>query len=110
MSACVFTLRLVPLVTGRLCSRASRPARSAVRALSCTATRSQLHRAHGASALTGKVDRFGGVTVNLGEIGLPADISESSFSRLLRGWLSFVRDTEVMWRDSVRAVINPHIH
>uniref|UniRef100_A0A674NMF0 Uncharacterized protein n=1 Tax=Takifugu rubripes TaxID=31033 RepID=A0A674NMF0_TAKRU len=38
-----------------------------------------------AAALTGKVDRFGGVTVNLGRIGLPTDISESSFSRLLQG-------------------------
>lgn len=86
-----FTFGLLPLARGRFS-----PARSAVRAFSCAAARSQLHRADGTSALTGKVDRFGGVTVNLGDIGLPADISESSFSRLLRGWWSFVRDTEGM--------------
>uniref|UniRef100_A0A665VUE6 Nucleoside diphosphate-linked moiety X motif 6 n=1 Tax=Echeneis naucrates TaxID=173247 RepID=A0A665VUE6_ECHNA len=38
--------------------------------------------------LTGKVDRFGGVTVNLAEVGLPADVSESLFSRLLQESLS----------------------
>ncbi|XP_041845726.1 nucleoside diphosphate-linked moiety X motif 6 isoform X2 [Melanotaenia boesemani] len=48
----------------------------------------QLQKAEGTSALTGKVDRFGGVTVNLGEIGLPADISENSFSRLLQDSLN----------------------
>ncbi|XP_060903656.1 nucleoside diphosphate-linked moiety X motif 6 [Labrus mixtus] len=49
-------------------------------------TTGQLHRVGEGTtgALTGKVDRFGGVTVNLAEIGLPADISENSFSRLLR--------------------------
>ncbi|TDH07348.1 hypothetical protein EPR50_G00105120 [Perca flavescens] len=90
MAACAFALKLLPLVvTGRFCSsRASYPARSAVRAFSRTVTRSQLHRVEGTGALTGKVDRFGGVTVNLADIGLPADISESSFSRLLQDSLA----------------------
>ncbi|KAM6923527.1 nucleoside diphosphate-linked moiety X motif 6 [Xenentodon cancila] len=52
---------------------------------------SLLRTAAGTGSLTGKLDRFGGVTVNLGEIGLPADISESSFSRLLQ-------DSLVQWK------------
>lgn len=67
------------LLTGRLNVRA------AVRTVSLSAARAQLHSVEGTGALTGKVDRFGGVTVNLGEIGLPADISEGSFSSLLQG-------------------------
>ncbi|XP_059202369.1 nucleoside diphosphate-linked moiety X motif 6 [Centropristis striata] len=83
MAACTFALKLLPFVRGRFC-----PARSAVRALSCTAAYAQLHRVEGDAALTGRVDRFGGVTVNLADTGLPADISESSFSRLLQESLS----------------------
>ncbi|XP_070692893.1 nucleoside diphosphate-linked moiety X motif 6 [Pempheris klunzingeri] len=79
MAACAFAVRLLPLLRGRFC-----PAPSAVRAFSCTGTRSQLHSEKGTSPLTGRVDRFGGVTVNLADISLPADISESSFSRLLQ--------------------------
>ncbi|XP_042348896.1 nucleoside diphosphate-linked moiety X motif 6 [Plectropomus leopardus] len=88
MAPCAFALKLLPLVRGRMCSRASCPARSAVRAVSCAAARSQLHKVEATGALTGKVDRFGGVTVNLAEVGLPEDISESSFSRLLQASLA----------------------
>ncbi|XP_039975904.1 nucleoside diphosphate-linked moiety X motif 6 isoform X1 [Xiphias gladius] len=92
MAACAFVSKLLPLARGRFCGRASRPARTAVRALSCAAaSRSQLHRVDGTGALPGKVDRFGGVTVNLADIGLPADVSESLFSRLLR-------DSLVQWK------------
>ncbi|XP_029297604.1 nucleoside diphosphate-linked moiety X motif 6 [Cottoperca gobio] len=86
MAACAFAFKLLPLVTGRLCCRASCPARSAARSFSRTPARS--HRVTGTGALTGKVDRFGGVTVNLADIGLPVDISESSFSRILQEALS----------------------
>ncbi|XP_030252528.1 nucleoside diphosphate-linked moiety X motif 6 [Sparus aurata] len=84
MAACAFVVKLLPLVSRRFCSRASCPARSAVRAFSMHTTRFQLHRVEGTSVLTGRVDRFGGVTVNLAEVGLPADISESSFSTMLQ--------------------------
>lgn len=81
MAACASTSRLLRCVRRRVCRGAS-----ALRVFSCAAAaaRFQLHREDGAAQLTGKVDRFGGVTVNLGEIGLPADISESAFSRLLQ--------------------------
>ncbi|XP_018558543.1 nucleoside diphosphate-linked moiety X motif 6 isoform X1 [Lates calcarifer] len=91
MAARGFVCGLLPLMRGRFCSRTSCPARLAVRAFSCTANRSQLHRVEGTGALTGKVDRFGGVTVNLDDVGLPADISESLFSRLLQ-------DSLVQWK------------
>ncbi|XP_075961425.1 nucleoside diphosphate-linked moiety X motif 6 [Anarhichas minor] len=84
MAACAFALKLLPLVGGRFCGRASCPARSPVRAFSCAAARSQLQKVTGTGALTGKGDRFGGVTVDLADIGLPVDISESSFSGLLQ--------------------------
>ncbi|XP_058504929.1 nucleoside diphosphate-linked moiety X motif 6 [Solea solea] len=84
--SCVY--KLLPLLRGRFCSGTSSGAtRSAVRAFSRTNIRSQLPRAGGAgavNALTGEVDRFGGVTVNLEAAGLPADISDSLFGRLLR--------------------------
>lgn len=85
MAACNLSRRFLPLLTGRLCSRTSGPARSVVRAFTSAAVRSQLHRVNGTDLLTGRVDRFGGVTVNLAETGLPTDISEGSFSALLRG-------------------------
>ncbi|XP_038555904.1 nucleoside diphosphate-linked moiety X motif 6 [Micropterus salmoides] len=91
MAVCAFALKLLPSVRGGFSRRASCPARSAVRAFMCTATRCQLDRVERTSALTGKVDRFGGVTVNLAESGLPADISESSFSSLLQ-------DSLLQWR------------
>uniref|UniRef100_A0A673A5D5 Uncharacterized protein n=1 Tax=Sphaeramia orbicularis TaxID=375764 RepID=A0A673A5D5_9TELE len=73
---------------------ASVAVRKTVRAFSCAAARSQLHRTEGAGVLSGKVDRFGGVTVNLADLGLPADISESSFSRLLQGLCTTVWNKE----------------
>lgn len=83
MSACAFTSRLLASVRRRVCGGGA----SALRAFSCAsaAARLQLHRGDGTAALAGTVDRFGGVTVNLGEVGLPADISEGAFSRLLQG-------------------------
>ncbi|XP_077387903.1 nucleoside diphosphate-linked moiety X motif 6 [Festucalex cinctus] len=53
------------------------------RAFACRAAFNQLQREQGASALAGKVDRFGGVTVDLADVGLPEDISESAFGDLL---------------------------
>ncbi|XP_041845727.1 nucleoside diphosphate-linked moiety X motif 6 isoform X3 [Melanotaenia boesemani] len=84
MAGCAFVSRFSPLVRRQFCCKLS-SSRTPVSAFSCAIVCSQLQKAEGTSALTGKVDRFGGVTVNLGEIGLPADISENSFSRLLQG-------------------------
>lgn len=81
MAVCAFTSRLLRSVGRRLCRGAS-----GLRVFSCAAAaaRFQLQREDGQAPLKGQVDRFGGVTVNLGEIGLPSDISEGSFSRLLQ--------------------------
>ncbi|XP_074530548.1 nucleoside diphosphate-linked moiety X motif 6 [Halichoeres trimaculatus] len=81
MPSCAFAVKFSRLLTGRFGVGA--PC-AAVRAFSRFAARSQLHSVEGTGALTGKMDRFGGVTVNLDEIGLPADISEGSFSSLLQ--------------------------
>ncbi|XP_034399032.1 nucleoside diphosphate-linked moiety X motif 6 [Cyclopterus lumpus] len=81
---------LKPLATlGRLCS-GGRASCAAARAFSCAAARSQLRRVTGTGggALTGTVDRFGGVTVDLADAGLPGDISEGAFSRLLHDSLA----------------------
>ncbi|MEQ2179107.1 Nucleoside diphosphate-linked moiety X motif 6 [Goodea atripinnis] len=83
MAACAFLSRLSPLLRERFGCK--------VRALSCAVTCSQLHKVEGPGGLTGKVDRFGGVTVNLAEVGLPADISENAFSSLLQ-------DSLVQWK------------
>ncbi|XP_029917658.1 nucleoside diphosphate-linked moiety X motif 6 [Myripristis murdjan] len=93
-----FSFKLVSLAAGRLC----RPGLAPLRALSCAAARRQLHRPEGSGALTGKVDRFGGVTVNLADIGLPADISESSFSNLLR-------DSLARWRAEGKVAVWLHV-
>lgn len=85
MAASAFVYKLLPVARGTLCRTLACPTRTAVRAFSCTACRSQLQRVKGTGALTGKVDRFGGVTVNLKDSGLPEDVSESSFSGLLKG-------------------------
>ncbi|XP_077433478.1 nucleoside diphosphate-linked moiety X motif 6 [Vanacampus margaritifer] len=53
------------------------------RAFTCRTAVKQLQREQGASALTGKVDRFGGVTVDLADVGLPEEISENAFGDLL---------------------------
>ncbi|XP_034546236.1 nucleoside diphosphate-linked moiety X motif 6 [Notolabrus celidotus] len=98
MPWCTLALRMFPSLTARFSSRASWPARAAVRAFSCTAARSQLHSVKGTGALTGKVDRFGGVTVNLGELGLPADISEKSFSTLLQ-------DSVLQWKSEGKVAV-----
>ncbi|KAM3612502.1 uncharacterized protein V6R79_009284 [Siganus canaliculatus] len=84
MATLVSPVRLWSVVRGALCARAACPARSAVRTFTASAVGRQLQRPDGARALLGKVDRFGGVTVNLAEAGLPADISESSFSGMLQ--------------------------
>ncbi|KAG7237962.1 hypothetical protein INR49_031478 [Caranx melampygus] len=80
MAARGFVSKLIPLVSARF--RGSAPggaARTPVRAFMCSAIRSQLHSVEGTGGvLTGKVDRFGGVTVNLADVRLPADISEKS--------------------------------
>ncbi|XP_056295845.1 nucleoside diphosphate-linked moiety X motif 6 [Pseudoliparis swirei] len=94
MAACASALTRVPMarLVGRLLwsSGASCPARSAARAFSCgAAARSQKPGTGG--ALPGRVDRFGGVTVNLADVRLPADISEAAFSRLLH-------DSLALWR------------
>lgn len=73
------TSRLLGSVRRRVCRGAS-----ALRLFSAAAARFQLHREDGAAPLRGKVDRFGGVTVDLGDIGLPTDISDGSFSTLLQ--------------------------
>ncbi|KAI3351431.1 hypothetical protein L3Q82_020287 [Scortum barcoo] len=91
MSGCASASRLLQAVRGRI-----GPARSAGRGLTCTAARPELHRAEGSSCLTGKVDRFGGVTVDLSRGGVPADISEGSFSSLLQGGGS--SDSLLQWR------------
>ncbi|KAM4555537.1 nucleoside diphosphate-linked moiety X motif 6 [Odontesthes bonariensis] len=90
MAGCAFMSRLSPLVRGQFCCKLS-SARMRVHAFSSAVTCSQQHKAEGTGALAGKVDRFGGVTVNLADIGLPADISENSFSRLLQ-------DSLVRWK------------
>lgn len=87
MANCVFLSKLSPLVTRRLREQACCAARTNVRALSRTASRSQLHSVEGSTVFTGQEDRFGGVTVNLSDTGLPQDISESAFSRILQGML-----------------------
>ncbi|XP_061582474.1 LOW QUALITY PROTEIN: nucleoside diphosphate-linked moiety X motif 6 [Cololabis saira] len=81
----VLTSRLCPLLRAQLGLYAA-PGRAAARGFSCSVSCPQL-RAAGTGkpgSLTGKLDRFGGVTVNLDELGLPPDISETSFSALLR--------------------------
>lgn len=87
MTSCVFVSRLSLLLSGRLCRKVScaqTAARTSALTFSSAVTGSQRHTSRG---LTGKVDRFGGVTVDLAQVGLPEDISEEDFSRLLQGWL-----------------------
>ncbi|XP_026213242.1 nucleoside diphosphate-linked moiety X motif 6 isoform X2 [Anabas testudineus] len=78
MATCASLSKLLPLLRGRFCGHASFPARTTVRAWSRTAARCQLHRTEDGTGLTGTEDRFGGVTVNLADTGLPEDISENS--------------------------------
>ncbi|KAM9740784.1 nucleoside diphosphate-linked moiety X motif 6 [Menidia menidia] len=83
MAGCALLSRFSLIVRGQVSSR-----RLAARALSVSLTCPQQHEAEVGGVLPGKVDRFGGVTVDLAEAGLPADISESSFSKLLEDSLS----------------------
>uniref|UniRef100_A0A8C8DGB9 Nucleoside diphosphate-linked moiety X motif 6 n=1 Tax=Oryzias sinensis TaxID=183150 RepID=A0A8C8DGB9_9TELE len=78
--AIVFSPWSTLVLVGRKISGTTRPRGAGSRGVSC----SRLHTDTYSRVLTGQVDRFGGVTVNLAEIGLPADISEESFSKLLR--------------------------
>lgn len=76
MTGRVLASRLSVLLSGRFCRKVP-SARTEARKFSRAAPGSQL--------LTGPVDRFGGVTVDLAEVGLPEDISEDAFSRILQG-------------------------
>ncbi|XP_060935812.1 nucleoside diphosphate-linked moiety X motif 6 [Limanda limanda] len=101
-SSCSLFKRLLPLLREPFRCRASGVTSTAVRAFSRPAPAGgSEHRAEGTGTgaltggltggLTGAVDRFGGVTVQLSDAGLPADISESVFSDLLR-------DALVRWK------------
>ncbi|XP_028272565.1 nucleoside diphosphate-linked moiety X motif 6 [Parambassis ranga] len=96
MAGSVF--KLLPLMRSRCCGNVSCPASTGVRAFLSAVTGAQLQRVQGSRALTGKVDRFGGVTVTLEEAGLPADISEGAFSGLLR-------DSLIQWKAEGRAAV-----
>ncbi|XP_077465477.1 nucleoside diphosphate-linked moiety X motif 6 [Stigmatopora argus] len=75
MSASALMSKLrVPELCRRWCSS---------REFTCRGAVNQLRREQGAAALTGRVDRFGGVTVDLADVGVPEDISESAFGGLL---------------------------
>ncbi|KAM9376501.1 nucleoside diphosphate-linked moiety X motif 6 [Pholidichthys leucotaenia] len=80
MSGCTFISWFLPLLArGRVWC----PSRAPVR------TCSQLQRVHGTRVLAGRVDRFGGVTVDLSDpSGLPEDAGEGFFSGLLRDSLA----------------------
>ncbi|KAM3866962.1 nucleoside diphosphate-linked moiety X motif 6 [Diretmus argenteus] len=91
--AAAFRFKLLPFARSQACC----PAAWTVRRFS------QLHRAQGATALTGgKVDRFGGVTVNLADTGLPADISEGAFSDILR-------DSLAQWKAEGKVAVWLHV-
>ncbi|KAM4621934.1 nucleoside diphosphate-linked moiety X motif 6 [Polymixia lowei] len=62
----------------------------------------QIHGVEGTHALTGTVDRFGGVTVNLADVGLPSDISENAFSALLQ-------DSLARWRTEGKVAVWLHV-
>ncbi|XP_033829829.1 nucleoside diphosphate-linked moiety X motif 6 [Periophthalmus magnuspinnatus] len=91
MSALVRTFRFVTLFRRTFRGGAACPTRKSVRAVSCSVTCLQQQKAEGSSGLVGKVDRFGGVTVDLGDSSVAEDISENAFSRLLH-------DSLVQWR------------
>jgi len=73
------------------------------RTFTCVVKRLQLHcEQPGSNVLASKVDRFGGVTVNLGDNGFPSDISESVFSNLLQ-------DSLAHWRSEGRVAVWLHV-
>ncbi|KAM9795160.1 nucleoside diphosphate-linked moiety X motif 6 [Neosynchiropus ocellatus] len=78
------------------------PGLAAVRSFCSTAGRVQLPRTERMAGLTGKVDRFGGVTVNLAESGFPADLCESAFSGVLK-------DSLARWRSEGRVAVWLHV-
>ena len=82
--------RLLSALSRRLC-RGRGPAAPPGRALRLSAGRLQPAGGRGGDALAGRVDRFGGVSVDLADSRLPPSISEEGFSRLLRGqWGSLI--------------------
>lgn len=96
MTACGFSYSLLSLLRRTLGGgKVSCHTHKAVRDFSCSTACSQLHRPEGSTALMGKVDRFGGVTVNLADSSLPEDISESSFSGLLHGVFAYFDETKL---------------
>ncbi|XP_034038062.1 nucleoside diphosphate-linked moiety X motif 6 [Thalassophryne amazonica] len=86
MSVRAFAFKLLSSVTGRCHSSA----------------RTRVHRAFGAGVLRGNTDRFGGVTVNVADAGLPEDINESSFSSLLQ-------DSLVRWKAEGKVAVWLHV-
>ncbi|KAG7461990.1 hypothetical protein MATL_G00197090 [Megalops atlanticus] len=86
------------------CLRAARLTQRTDRFFSRFSQNCQLHNERGASSntLTGKVDRFGGVTVHLNEREFPPDISDGAFSVLLRDSLS-------QWRAEGRVAVWLHV-
>ncbi|KAG5845458.1 nucleoside diphosphate-linked moiety X motif 6 isoform X1 [Anguilla rostrata] len=76
------------------------------RFLSCFGTNNQLHREKGnvsyRNVMTGKVDRFGGITVHLDERDFSPDVSERTFSFQLRDSLS-------QWRAEGRVAVWLHV-
>ncbi|KAL0974274.1 hypothetical protein UPYG_G00218080 [Umbra pygmaea] len=75
-----------------------------VRAFTHSTRRLQLYTDQGthANVLIGKVDRFGGVTVVLGESDITSEISDGGFSKLLR-------DSLVQWRTEGRVAVWLHV-
>ncbi|XP_020358106.1 nucleoside diphosphate-linked moiety X motif 6 [Oncorhynchus kisutch] len=103
------TRKLLPLVRNALSNQtrlayAHTGSMRAVRAFTCSASLLQLQNEHGTNVhvLTGKVDRFGGVTVNLGDSDFPSDIREGLFSSLLR-------DSLAQWRTEGRVAVWLHV-
>ncbi|XP_029021742.1 nucleoside diphosphate-linked moiety X motif 6 [Betta splendens] len=93
-----FLSRFLQLGRGRFGKGAPRAALLTVRVLSRAASRSQLHGTERSRVLTGKEDRFGGVTVDLSETGLAQDVSESEFSEILR-------ESVARWKAERRAAV-----
>ncbi|XP_053734618.1 nucleoside diphosphate-linked moiety X motif 6 [Synchiropus splendidus] len=100
MAAASVVSKLVSAMSGRLCKTC--PGLAAVRSFCGTAGRLQLPGAEGVAGLTGKVDRFGGVTVNLAETGFTADLCESAFSGLLK-------DSLARWKSEGRIAVWLHV-
>uniref|UniRef100_A0A8C6SFT9 Nucleoside diphosphate-linked moiety X motif 6 n=1 Tax=Neogobius melanostomus TaxID=47308 RepID=A0A8C6SFT9_9GOBI len=98
MSAFVLNCRPLSSLRRTFSSGAACPTRKCVRALSCSAACSQFQEAQGSTGLTGKMDRFGGVTVDLTVSSVPQNISESAFSSLLH-------DSLTQWRAEEKVAV-----